>query len=84
MDTIPLNVEEEQRRTVLVHKLTQGSDLNNYGFQVCQQGMGITPAPAEQPNSDNLVSLFEDIDEDEDAEENNKDENDNNNYDDDD
>jgi hypothetical protein len=55
------------------------SDLNNYGFQVCQQGTESTPAATEQqPAFDNIVSLFEDGNTDEsDDDEENSDENDN-------
>jgi hypothetical protein len=58
------------------------SDLNNYGFQVCQQRTGSTSTIAEQQptTSDDIVSLFEDENADEDNDDD--DENDENSDDD--
>jgi hypothetical protein len=65
------------------------SDLNTYGFQVCQSGAGSDPniVEAQQPpsttGSDDFTSLFgENENEDQEDDENNNDDNDNDNDDD--
>ncbi|MGC1133861.1 MAG: hypothetical protein WA941_13630 [Nitrososphaeraceae archaeon] len=59
------------------------SDLDNYGFQVCQQGISDSPIPTEQtaPSSlDDTNSIFEDNDDDsEDNDSNGNDDDDENN-----